>query len=117
MFSSVRRYEGVVNPAEAAKRVREEFVPFISTLPGFVDYYWLDMGQGVMVSVSVFDNLPNAIEGNQAGVRWIQANLAAVLPPNPRIESGKVVSHKVVPAPRKAAGNATRPFGSKLNPS
>jgi len=111
MFSAVRRYEGVANPQEAAKRVREEFVPFISKLPGFVEYYWVDLGQGVMLSISVFDTLPNAIEGNQAAVAWVRSNMASVLPPNPRVESGKVVAHKNV------SGASLRSFGEERNPS
>lgn len=113
MYSSVRRYEGVVNPAEAARRVREEFVPFLSGLPGFVDYYWIDLGQGVMMSVSVFDTLPNAIEGNQAGVAWVRANLSGVLPQNPRIESGKVVAHKTKVAAAPKAMSAAGGFSGR----
>ncbi len=94
MYTTVRRYEGVSNPQEAAKQVQEGFVPFISGLPGFVEYYWVDLGQGVMMSVSVFDNLPNAIEGNQMAVAWVRANLTSVLPQNPRVESGKIVAHQ-----------------------
>jgi hypothetical protein len=107
MYSAVRRYEGVTNPTEAAKRVREDFVPFISGLPGFVEYYWIDLGQSVMISVSVFDSLPNAIEGNQAAVAWVRANMASVLPQNPRVESGKVVAHKNM----AGSSTAARPFG------
>ncbi len=93
MYITVRRYEGVSDPQEAAKRVKEKFVPFISGLPGFVEYKWIDLGQGIMLSISVFDTLPNAIEGNQAAVGWVRSNLASVLPQNPRIESGKIVAH------------------------
>ncbi len=96
MYTTVRRYEGVSNPHEAAIRVKESFVPFISGLPGFVEYQWIDLGQGVMISISVFDTLPNAIEGNQSAVSWVRANLASVLPQNPRIESGKLVAHHSV---------------------
>ncbi len=93
MYITVRRYEGVPDPQEAAKRVKESFVPFISALPGFVEYKWIDLGQGVMLSISVFDTLANAIDSNQAAVVWVRANLTSVLPQNPRIESGKIVAH------------------------
>jgi hypothetical protein len=39
MYATVRRYEGVTDPAEAARRVAEGFVPLISRGPGFVAYY------------------------------------------------------------------------------
>lgn len=35
----------------AAKQVDEKFVPFISSLPGFVEYYWIDLRDGAMISV------------------------------------------------------------------
>ena len=35
-WATVRHYEGITNPDEAAKRVREGFVPLISEHQGFV---------------------------------------------------------------------------------
>ena len=62
MYATVRRYEGVTNPREAGKRVNEGFVPLISQSPGFVAYYWVDAGGGVMVSTSVFQDQAGAQE-------------------------------------------------------
>jgi hypothetical protein len=45
MYATVRRYEGVTDPAEVARRVREDFVPLISEIDGFVAYYWVDARQ------------------------------------------------------------------------
>jgi hypothetical protein len=56
MYATVRRYEGVSDPGDAARRVNEGFVPFISEIPGFVAYYWVDAGDNVMVSTSVFED-------------------------------------------------------------
>ena len=36
---TVRRYEGVTDTKKAARVVEEGFVPLISKLPGFIDYY------------------------------------------------------------------------------
>ena len=54
MYVTVRRYDGVTNTREVGKRVNESFVPLISQLPGFIAYYWVDAGGGVMISTSVF---------------------------------------------------------------
>jgi hypothetical protein len=56
MYATVRRYEGVSDPGDAARRVNEGFVPLISEIPGFVAYYWVDAGDNVMVSTSVFED-------------------------------------------------------------
>jgi hypothetical protein len=56
MYAVVRRYEGVSNTSEVARIVKEGFLPIISEMPGFVAYYWVDAGDGVVVSTSVFEH-------------------------------------------------------------
>jgi hypothetical protein len=53
-YLTVRRYAGVTDSKEAARQVQEGFIPLINKLAGFISYYWVDEGDGVMVSVSVF---------------------------------------------------------------
>jgi hypothetical protein len=88
----LRRYEGVTNPFEAAKQIREGFVPVISTLPGFSAYYWIDLGHAAMLSVSVFDSFAHGIESGHTAASWVRANLGNLMPQNPRIEAGRVVA-------------------------
>ena len=92
-YVTVRRYEGVVNPGEAARRVQEGFVPLISKLQGFVAYYWVDAGGGVMISTSIFQDQAGEEESNQRAKDWVRKNLAALLPNPPQITAGKVVAH------------------------
>src|ERR671916_3545916 len=56
MYATVRRYEGVTDPSEAARLVEEGFIPIISEIPGFVAYYWVDAGDGVMISTGVYEH-------------------------------------------------------------
>jgi hypothetical protein len=58
MYATVRRYDGVSDPAEAGRRVAEGFVSLISGMRGFVAYYWFDAGDGVMCSTRVFEDPP-----------------------------------------------------------
>ena len=94
MYATVRRYEGVSNPTEAAQRVKEGFVPLISQIPGFVAYYWVDAGSGVMISTSVFQDQSSAEESNKRAADWVRGNLAALLPKMPQIAAGEVVAYK-----------------------
>jgi hypothetical protein len=94
MYATVRRYEGVKDPAAAARQVDEKFVPLISALPGFIEYYWIDLGGGAMISVSVFKSLADAIHANTQSRIWVQEHLASVLAPAVRIEAGTIVAHK-----------------------
>jgi len=96
MHTSVRRYEGVTHPQEASKKVQEGFVPLISAMPGFIEYQWVDLGQGAMLSISVFETLETAIDSNHAASSWVAKNLPAVMASAPRIENGRVVVHHKV---------------------
>ena len=94
MYATVRRYEGVSNPTEAAQRVNEGFVPLISQIPGFVAYYWVDAGSGVMISTSVFQDQASAEESNRRAADYVRQNLVSVLPNPPQITAGEVVAYK-----------------------
>ena len=94
MHATVRRYEGVTDPSEAGRRVNEGFVPLISQMPGFVAYYWVDAGGGVMVSTSVFQDQSGAEESNRRAADYVRQNLAPLRPKPPQITAGKVVAYK-----------------------
>jgi hypothetical protein len=94
MYAAVRRYEGVVDPGEAGKRVSEGFVPLVSQLPGFVAYYWVNAGGGVMISTSVFQDQSSADESNKKAADWVRQNMATLLPNPPQITAGEVVAYK-----------------------
>ena len=94
MYAVVRRYEGVTDPAEAGRRVDEEFVGILREVPGFVAYYWVDAGDGVMVSTSVFESRDGAEESNGKAADWVKENLASLLPNPPQVTAGEVVAHR-----------------------
>ena len=56
MYVAVRRYEGATDMQKVAKLVEEHFVPIISELPGFVAYYLVDAGDGVIATTSIFEH-------------------------------------------------------------
>src|SRR6266480_7850636 len=94
MHTTVRKYEGVGNPTAAAAKIQQGFVPLISGIPGFVEYFWVDLGQGAMLSISVFEDLAHAIESNQLAAGWVAMNMPSLLPQACRIESGKVLARR-----------------------
>lgn len=96
MYATVRRYEGAIDPPEVARRVREGFLPIISGIDGFVAYYFLDAGAGVMLSTSVFRDQAGALQSNAAAADWVRQNLAPLLPNPPQITAGNVVAHAPV---------------------
>jgi hypothetical protein len=92
MYAAVRRYEGVTDPAEAGRRVDESFVPLLEHVPGFIAYYWIDAGDGVMASLSVFDDQAGADESVRVAHGWVAENAAALLPNPPQVIEGDVVA-------------------------
>ncbi|MFJ4623993.1 hypothetical protein [Streptomyces sp. NPDC088812] len=92
MYAAVRRYEGVTDPAEAGRLVNEGFVPIVRQIDGFVAYYWVDAGDGVMVSTSVFQDRSGAEESVSKAADFVRGNLASLLPNPPQITAGDVVA-------------------------
>lgn len=92
MYAAVRRYEGVTDPAEAGRRVQEGFIPLIQQVPGFVAYYWVAAGDGVMVSTSVFEDRAGAVESIKRAADFVRENLASLLPNPPQVTAGEVVA-------------------------
>ncbi|MBQ0999629.1 hypothetical protein ACWD6Q_31025 [Streptomyces nigra] len=93
MYAVVRRYEGVTDPAEAGRRVGEEFVPILRQVPGFVAYYWVDAGGGVMLSTGVFEDRAGAEESTARAAGFVRERLAELLPQAPLVTAGEVVAH------------------------
>lgn len=93
MYAVVRRYEGVTDPAEAGRRVDEEFVPLLREVPGFVAYYWVDAGNGVMVSTGVFRDRAGAERSTDRARDFVRDRLAGLLPGAPQVTAGEVVAH------------------------
>ncbi len=92
MYAAVRRYTGVTDPAEAGRRVNEGFVPLIRRIPGLLAYYWVDAGNGTMISTSVFESEVGAEESIKKAAVFVRDNLASLLPNPPEVMSGQVVA-------------------------
>ena len=94
MYVAVRRYEGVSDPQKVGQVAQEGFVPIISEMPGFVTYYCVDAGDGVMVSTSVFEHKDAEEQSNFRAGQFVAENLAPLLPNPPQVTAGEVVSYK-----------------------
>jgi hypothetical protein len=94
MYVAVRRYEGVTDPQKAGQLVDEGFVPIISEMPGFVAYYWVDAGDGVMVSTGVFEHKDAEEESNFRAGEFVAEHLLPLMPNPPQITTGEVVASK-----------------------
>ncbi len=92
MYATVRQYDGIENPAEVIRQVAETFLPGQREIPGFVSYYFIDVGEagGRMISVSVFDTEEGTAESNRRAAAWV-ADHPNLIPPAKLAEAGAVV--------------------------
>ena len=95
MYVAVRRYEGVTDSQKVAQQVQEGFLPLISEMPGFVAYYFVDAGDGVMISTSVFEHKGAEEQTNFRAGQFVAEHLAPLMPNPPQVTAGEVVSYKV----------------------
>ena len=91
MHTTIRRYEGVKSDRieEIVRRVKEGFVPIISASGGFVRYQFLEAGNGVIATISVFKTELAARESNKMAANWVEENLAPLLENPPQITVGE----------------------------
>jgi hypothetical protein len=92
MYAAVRRYEGITDDEEAGRLVNESFLPLLEHVPGFIAYYWIDAGDGVMASLSVFEDQAGADESVRLARDWVRENAASLLPNPPQVTEGSVVA-------------------------
>jgi hypothetical protein len=94
MYAVVRRYEGVTDTQKVAQIVNEGFVPIISEMPGFVAYYWVDVGDSVVVSTSVFEHKDAEEQSTFRAGEFIAEHLASFYPNPPQVSAGEVEAYK-----------------------
>ncbi len=94
MYAAIRR--GKANPGsinEVARRLQDGFMPTLRNLPGFVAYYFVNLGNDEGMSISVFDARDAAEESNRLSVNWSRQNLADITPGPPQPSEGEVLIH------------------------
>jgi hypothetical protein len=70
-------------------------LPIISEMPGFVAYYWVDAGDGVMVSTSVFEHKDAEEQWTFRAGEFVAQDLGLLSPNPPQVTAGEVVAYKV----------------------
>ncbi len=94
MYIAMRRYEGVSDSQKVGQLVDEGFVPIISEMPGFVAFYWVDAGDGVVASTSVFEHKDAEEQSNIEAREFVQEHLAPLMPNPPQVTAGEVGVYK-----------------------
>jgi len=97
MYATLREYEGIKDPVEALQPLREGLLAEMQALPGFVAYYFVDVGEAGdrMISLSVFESSEAAEASNQIAAAWVERWIAehpTTAPTASRVDAGPVVA-------------------------
>lgn len=90
MYGAIRTYR-VTDVGELTTRVRDEFIPLVRDIPGFVGYYVLDSGGGTVSSITICED-PAGVEASTARAKeWVQERLSSLIESGPEIMTGEII--------------------------
>jgi len=97
MYATLREYEGIKDPVEALRPLRDGLLAEMQALPGFIAYYFVDVGEAGdrMISLSVFASSEAAEASNRIAADWVErwfADHPNAAPLSSRVDAGPVVS-------------------------
>src|SRR5260370_40001601 len=76
MFVAIRQlkvHSGSID--EAVRRVENGLVPLLRSVPGFVEYDVVQVGEDVGLTINVFETQEQAEESNRRAAEWGKQNL------------------------------------------
>ena len=86
MYTAIRRLK--VQPGvfdEVVQRDESGLVPIFRSVPGFVEFALVQVGEDVGVSISVFETQEQAEEANRRAADWVKENVAPLVAGPPEI--------------------------------
>ncbi len=90
-YMTIRKYHILPETGdEFLQRVQTSFVPIISSMPGFISYDALQVGNDQIVTISVFDTPFGAIKSTPRALQWVQENIAELIQGVPEVMAGQV---------------------------
>jgi len=96
MYVAIRRYRIPLNQVtEVTQQVETGFLPLLKQLPGFLEYYWLNAGNGYLVSVGMFESQDAAEESTRMAADYVRQFIPALARNPPEVTEGEVLVHAV----------------------
>jgi hypothetical protein len=96
MFTTIRKLTLMRDSVEeVTRRVQDSFVPLLRDLPGFKEYYLVDGGPDVLISIRVFDTADEALAANEIASNWMRNNVLEFTKGMPEVMAGNVLVAEV----------------------
>lgn len=103
MYAVSRRYRFQAEHAKGINdEIKEFFVPMIRSAPGFVAYYWLDNGNGVGESLSIFETKMQAEGSVTMAATWVKMHQLLEQLGTPEVISGEIKAYSAGPEKKKS---------------
>ncbi len=91
MYGIIRTYKYDKTDGETIVRVvREGFVPLVESHEGFVDYHWIDSGDGEGASMAIFTTKEAAEESTFLAGGFVHEKLKDLLKTVPHVIEGEL---------------------------
>jgi hypothetical protein len=109
MYVVTRRYRSMRSMTEAAARSEAGLAPMLIAATGFKGYHIIDAGDGVGLSVTMFETREDAERVKDRAMDWIRQNLADLYEGEPEVTAGEVIysARPDTPAGREASSAQT----------
>ena len=103
MYLTMRRYKiAPESTPELMRRTQQEFLPIVSKVPGFIEYFCTFTTQNEMFSVNVFKDRAGAEESVRAAAAYVREH-QSLFPNAPEVISGEVIAHEISQEAERAA--------------
>jgi heme-degrading monooxygenase HmoA len=77
MYIAIRRMKAKPGELdEGMRRIENGFVPILRSVPGFVEYVGMQVGEDEGLTISFFETQEQAEESNRRAAEWVKENLA-----------------------------------------
>ena len=90
MYAVVRRYPHI-KVAEACARAEAGLTDLLHDSPGFLGYYAVDAGDGIGMTISLYDSPAAGAAAGMRALAWVRENMADLYEGEPQITAGPVV--------------------------
>jgi len=97
MYAVIRRYRVRLGTVTSAAQLAEtNLLPRMNHLPGFVAYYLLDAGEGILASISICATAEGADAAGDLAAEWFRSDWPSFQLIPPEVTDGEVLVHAEV---------------------
>ncbi len=94
MYAAIRRYEGVTTETKELTQAARHLASGLSGAHGFVSFLIVEAEEGVLTTVSIFEDQHSLKDADLLVLASLPNHLAALLPESPQIITGEIISQR-----------------------